>query len=740
MKLLLLPLIASLNFAGVSRAAEPIVIADFESSTYGNWKTTGTAFGAGPAQGALPGQMHVEGFLGKGLVNSFVGGDRATGTLESPPFRLERKFITFLIGGGGWQEATCLNLVVDGKTVRTATGPNTAAGGSERLAPLAWDVTELAGREARLVIVDDYQEGWGHINVDHIVQSDEAGGIALAPKPEPPAVKLSHPTRITGNFLQLPLVHRPDGSKPGLEKLTIEADGKLLRYMHVEFPKAGGEPDFWYSADLREFKGREVTLHYKSRDPEVLKKLAFSDQEILDPKAYETTHRPRLHFSPRIGWMNDINGSYWHDGLYHVFYQFNPVTTSKGAGFDMHWGHSVSKDLVNWEEWPVALFPDASGQCYSGTAVMQRHPVPGLNEGVKLPAPALFFTATTPFTQHIATSPDGGRSWKRFSGNPVIPTKGDADRDPKVIWHDASQHYVMVLYVGGPDTYRFLRSKDLTQWEETSSLPNWFECPEFIPVKSAVTGEELMLLYGCYRSQKGDPEPFHSNSCYQLGRFDGKVFTPVTKLRHAHQGPNFYASLIFVNEPKGRPIMMGWARDSRFPGELFNQCASLPLHMQIKAFNGQDTLCFEPAEEVNALRGEPLLKLANVSIPEAHRKLQMLAKEAAYDIVLRVRPAANGTGSLTATIRSIRFDYDSTNKSLKRGNDTTTIHPGESLDARFILDRGLVESFWNGGEAAYAIGSLHTDEGPAFALEGDAAIESLTVYPMNPAKFTKAGP
>jgi fructan beta-fructosidase len=740
-KLLPFPLLVAAALGSARAADRPdILLADFESSTYGDWKTTGTAFGSGPAQGTFPAsQMPVEGYKGKGLVNSFLGGDAAIGTLTSPEFTIERKFVTFLIGGGGWKEKTCMNLLVNGEVVRTAIGPNTSPGGSEELQPASWDVSDLAGQRARIEIVDAATGSWGHINVDHIAQSDEAS----APQNESPVVKLSHPTRITGNFLQLPLVHRPHGSRPGLEKLTIESDGKLLRYMHVEFPPAGQEPDFWYSADLREFKGREVTLHYKSRDPEALKKLTFSDREIVDPQAYETLHRPRLHFSPRLGWMNDINGLYWHDGLYHLFYQFNPFTTSKGPGFDMHWGHSVSKDLVNWEEWPVALFPDAAGQCFSGTAVMQRHPVPGLNEGAKLPAPVLFFTATSPCSQHIATSRDGGRSWQRFAGNPVVPPIGSSDsgdRDPKVIWHEPSQHYVMVLFIGKPNTYRFLRSKDLIQWEETSSLPNWIECPEFFPVKSAVTGEELMLLYGAYRSEKDDPQPFQSRSCYQLGRFDGKVFTPVTELRHAHRGPNFYGALVFVNEPKDRLIMMGWASGSHFPGEHFNQCASLPLHMQIKAFQGQDVLCFEPAEEVDALRGEPLLQLANVSIPEANRKLQELAKEAALDIVLRFRPAAPETGSLSATMRNVRFHYDAANKTLQRGDDTTTIHPGEYLDARFILDRGLVESFWNGGEAAYAIASLHTDAGPAFALAGDALIESLTVYPMNSAKFTKANP
>ena len=722
-------LIAGITFAASLHAAEPIVIADFEGADYGAWKTAGSAFATGPARGALPGQMPVEGFLGKGLVNSFHGGDPATGTLTSPVFRIDRKFITFLIGGGGWPDETCLNLIVDGKKVRTATGPNTTPGGSERLEPAAWEVAEFSGREAMLTIVDDRKDGWGHLNLDQIVQTDDRGSIALAA----PLTERTRDLRITADFLQLPLVYRKDGHQPGLEKLTIKAGGKLLRYMHLEFPKDGAQPDFWYSADLREFKGRDITLHYKSRDAGVLERLAFSDKEMIDPKAYETPNRPRFHFSPRLGWMNDINGSYWQDGLYHVFYQFNPATTSRGAGFDMHWGHSVSKDLVNWEEWPVALFPDATGQCYSGTTVMQQHPVPGLNEGVKLPAPAMFFAATEPFSQHLATTPDGGRTWKRFAGNPVVPNQGEGDRDPKVIWHGASQHYVMVLYVGGPDTYRFLRSKDLQHWEETSSLPNWFECPEFIPMKSAITGEELMLLYGCYRSPKGDKEPFHSNSCYQLGRFDGKTFTPVTKLRNAHLGPNFYAALIFMNEPKDRAVMMGWARDTRFPGEQFNQCASLPLHMQMKAVNGEDTLCFEPAEEVNALRGQPLVKLTNVSTAEATAKLQNLAKDAALDVVLRFRPAAQS--HLKAAVRNISFSYDAATGTLKRANEATIIHPGNSVDARFVIDRGIVESFWNGGEAAYAIGSLHTDGGPAFALEGEAMIEELIVYPMTAARF-----
>lgn len=151
-----------------------IVVENFEGKDYGKWKATGEAFGQSPAQGTLPGQMAVSGFRGKGLVNSFNKGDGTTGTLTSPPFRIERKFLAFLIGGGGFAGQTCINLRLDGKTVRTATGTNTQSGGSERLNWQAWNVSDLQGRTVQIEIVDNATGGWGHINVDEITQTDES--------------------------------------------------------------------------------------------------------------------------------------------------------------------------------------------------------------------------------------------------------------------------------------------------------------------------------------------------------------------------------------------------------------------------------------------------------------------------------------------------------------------------------------------------------------------------------------
>ncbi|MGD8500504.1 MAG: GH116 family glycosyl hydrolase [Phycisphaerales bacterium] len=152
-------------------AAKPrtkIVLADFEHADYGDWKATGEAFGEGPAKGTLSGQQNVSGFLGKGLVNTFLGGDGPHGTLTSPSFEISRKFINFLIGGGNHAGRTCINLLIDGEVVCTATGKS-----NEKLEWYFWNVREFEGKTARIEIVDRASGGWGHINIDQIELSDE---------------------------------------------------------------------------------------------------------------------------------------------------------------------------------------------------------------------------------------------------------------------------------------------------------------------------------------------------------------------------------------------------------------------------------------------------------------------------------------------------------------------------------------------------------------------------------------
>jgi len=153
-----------------------IVIADFEAPDYGDWKATGEAFGAGPAHGTLPDQNPVSGFLGKGLVNTYLGKDVPHGTLTSPPFNINRKFINFLIGGGNHIGQTCINLIIDGKVVRTAVGKS-----DEKLEWYFWDVEEFQDSQAQIQIVDQASGGWGHINIDQIELSDKPEKVPSGP-------------------------------------------------------------------------------------------------------------------------------------------------------------------------------------------------------------------------------------------------------------------------------------------------------------------------------------------------------------------------------------------------------------------------------------------------------------------------------------------------------------------------------------------------------------------------------
>ena len=144
------------------------VIDDFEAATYGAWTTTGTAFGPGPAQGTLPSQNPVSGYVGSGLANSYYGSDTSTGTLTSPPFVLTKPYLNFLIGGGNLPGQECMNLLISNSVVETATGGN-----SETLTPQQWNVNAYLGQTATLQIVDSATGGWGHINADQFTFSNE---------------------------------------------------------------------------------------------------------------------------------------------------------------------------------------------------------------------------------------------------------------------------------------------------------------------------------------------------------------------------------------------------------------------------------------------------------------------------------------------------------------------------------------------------------------------------------------
>ncbi|MBL0083657.1 MAG: glycoside hydrolase family 32 protein [Saprospiraceae bacterium] len=207
-------------------------------------------------------------------------------------------------------------------------------------------------------------------------------------------------------------------------------------------------------------------------------------QETTSPLPVAEKWRPAYHFTPDSMWMNDPNGLVYTDGIYHLFYQFYPDSNVWGP---MHWGHATSTDLVSWEHQPIALYPDSLGYIFSGSAVVDTGNTAGFGKNAMV---AMFthhndkmeMAGSNVFQyQSLAYSTDGGKTFTKYAGNPVVKNPGIRDfRDPKVSWYAPGQHWVMVL--AAYDRAKFYTSADLKNWTESGEfgLPGderLWECP-----------------------------------------------------------------------------------------------------------------------------------------------------------------------------------------------------------------------------------------------------------------------
>lgn len=663
----------ALTAIGTASAAEDrpeVVIADFEGTNYGAWTVAGEAFGPGPAQGTLPGQMAVDGFLGKRLVNSFYQGDGTTGQLTSPPFTVERSYIRFLIGGGGFAEKTCMNLLIDGKGVRTATGLNTQAGGSEHLELQSWDVREFAGKTAVLEIVDQATGGWGHINIDQITQTDRRlpGLIKDA------ARQMTFKKR----YLNLPV-------KNGAPKrvMRVSVNGKTEREFEIEL--ANGEPDWWAFMDLTSFKGAEAALIVDQlpEDSTGLKLIDQSDEIKGAEDLYHETLRPQIHFSQRRGWNNDPNGLVYYQGEYHLFFQHNPYGWNWG---NMHWGHAVSKDLIHWKELSEALYPDALGTMFSGSAVVDWNNTSGLQTGSEKPIVCIFTGAGNLFSQGLAFSNDRGRTWKKYDKNPVVPQITNGNRDPKVYWHTPTKQWVMALYVEKDKrhTIHFLTSPNLKDWTVASQVEGFFECPDYfeLPVDGNTANRKWVLTA--------------ASSEYMVGAFDGKTFTPETPKLKGQLGVGFYAAQTYCDVPAadGRRIQLGWMQ-APSPGMPFNQSMTLPLELKLITTADGPRLTWAPAKETALLRAKshnagPLTLKPSDTTPLAEVRGELLELRAEFE------PGAASV--LNLKVRGVAISYDATKQELTV-NGHHAPAPLRSGKQRLILytDRTFFEVFASDG-------------------------------------------
>lgn len=653
---------------------DDILIADFEGDTYGSWKVTGEAFGPGPAKGALRGQMHVGGFRGKGLVNSFFQGDRTTGTLTSPPLKIQRKYLTFLIGGGGHVGKTCMNLLVGDKIVHTIAGSNSQAGGSEELELAFWDVSDLIGKTVTLQIVDTVKGGWGHINVDHIVQTN------IRPK-LPDFAQREKSFHVEHRYLVIPIQNK--GRSRG--EIQVFIGDQAVRKYGLNIATSAETTDWYAFFTMDAYRGKTASVTASRVTEEGFALIRQTDTVPGETRFFQEPHRPQFHFTQKVGWNNDPNGMVYHNGTWHFFFQHNPVALPWG---NMTWGHATSKDLLHWEQQPNKLFPStmARGACFSGGATVDKYNTAGWGENT-----LVAFLTDTKAGESIAYSTDGGKTFTWYTGNPVVKHQG---RDPKVIWYaydDTDKplnataekldgHWVMVVYDEHPKYKRnaaFYTSTNLKDWEEQSHLPGYFECTELFELP--VDGDKTQTRWVV----------FAADAKYAIGTFDGLTFTPEHEGKHqVHWGP-YYASQTFDNAPDGRKIQIGWLRVPS-PGP-YNQHFSFPHRLTLRTTDDGIRMFAKPIQEIENLRTKTNAAMAQQL--SADKPVKLTVGSDLLDVRLTIDVGTAQTITLNLPGRTIQYDVES-----EKLNEA----PLKPIDGRIRLqvlaDRSLTEIIGNDGQ------------------------------------------
>jgi len=388
--------------------------------------------------------------------------------------------------------------------------------------------------------------------------------------------------KITKNYLNLPVSHKVERSE-----MTFIINGRNERKFDIRL--ATSDPDYWVFCDVSALRGKTLTIKYSGNTQGL--NLIYQDDRIAGQDSlYLEKNRPQFHFTTRRGWNNDPNGLVFYEGEYHLFYQHNPYEREWG---NMHWGHAVSRDLIHWEELPIALYPDQHGTMFSGSAVIDDDNTSGFGKG-NIPPMVAIYTADNPEKQIqcIAYSLDKGRTWTKYDGNPVVDSmekwNSKDTRDPKVFWYRPSKHWVMALHER--DGHSIYTSSNLKDWKYQSHTTGFWECPEFFEL--AVDGNltnTKWVMYG-------------ASGTYMIGSFDGRKFTPEHGKYYYATG-SIYAAQTYTNVPAsdGRRIQIGWGRISH-PDMPFNSQMNLPTSLTLKTTKDGIRLFSEPVKEVDVLQ------------------------------------------------------------------------------------------------------------------------------------------
>lgn len=520
---------------------------------------------------------------------------------------------------------------------------------------------------------------------------------------------------VSDRYLILPV-------KNGSEKwvMQILLDGQMVREFSIELAQ-NDPPDWWAFYEIGQFTGRMVQLNVlaevATETLEWLAQAVHQSDTLRDAgDLYQERYRPQFHFTTRRGWNNDPNGMVFDGEKWHLYYQYNPFGVTWG---NMHWGHAASTDLVHWEEFPIALYQRTlRDMAFSGGGLIDSRNSSGYQQGQR--PPLVFAFTSTGRGECMAYSNDQGTTLTEFKENPVLRHLG---RDPKVLWYEPGQKWVMIVYeeVEHDRWYAIYDSLDLKKWTRRSFLPGFFECPELFEL--ALEGDpdkKYWVIHGCLWEK--------SKSTCLVGQFDGSRFTTLHENLHAHYGPQFYAAQVFSDAPGQRRVMIGWLEGAHFPGMPFSQAMTVPLELSLRRTSQGLRLCFYPVEELDLLH-EGVMAIGETTLVHANR---LLAEAAVYAdrLDIHIKVSIPEGHSFLMDIRGYPLVYHPRTGDISFAGSLAHLGAGQKyLDLRVLVDTSVTEIFANGGEAAFSSMTIFEPEA-SITLGGDAWVTEMQVYRM----------
>ena len=503
------------------------------------------------------------------------------------------------------------------------------------------------------------------------------------------------------NYLLLPVQEKAE-----MCNVKVVDNNNQVKTLNVRL--AANHVDYYVPLCLKPYsgsKGLALDIHVNGtyrNDGELSGFTCWKNMQLSD--TFDTTnreqYRPVYHHTPAWGWMNDPNGMFYKDGVWHLYFQHNPY----GSQWEnMTWGHSTSTDLVNWTFQGDPIEADAWGTIFSGSAVVDHQGTAGFGKGAVV---AMYTSAGENQTQSLAYSTDNGQTFTKYAGNPVVTSNTPDFRDPHVFWNDDIKRWNMIMAEG--QHMNIYSSADLKEWKlesqfgaEYGNHGGVWECPDLMKLPVRGTDKEKWLLL-CNINPGG---PFGGSATqYFVGQFDGHKFTcesapEVTKWMD--YGKDHYATVTFDNAPDGRRVAMAWMSNWQYanqtPTKQFRSANSVPRDLDLYEYEGQTYCGVTPSPELAAARP----KKATKTLSEACEMVVSLKGNATITL-------SNDKGEqvvMTYDEKSRTFAMDRTKSGLCDFSDefaALTVAPvhGKLSQLRLFIDRSSIEAFDADGKMA----------------------------------------